>query len=146
MPWEEWEQLKTEAAEKHAARMQLNHVPPDPGGTGTLVSNKSASSLAARSVVPQREHRRGALGRFQDPQPRDPPHAGCLTAGAHRDVHDSWERYVKRVSGRCGKLSSLLEKAGNDQLKTDEAVEAEIGNLKIASADTPAVGGQGRGR
>lgn len=146
MPWEEWEQLKTEAAERHAARMRLDHVPPDPGGAGTLVSNKAAWSKAGRDVGSLREDISGALGKLTDSQTGVGADAGCLTAGAHRDVHDSWERYVKSVSGRCGKLSSLLEKAGNDQLKTDEAIEAEIGNLKIAYADTPAIGGQGRGR
>jgi hypothetical protein len=47
------------------------------------------------------------------------------------------------VSGRCGKLSGLLEKAGNDQLKTDESIVAEIGSLKVEYEDTPAVGGKG---
>ncbi|MER5407835.1 hypothetical protein [Streptomyces sp. NPDC002769] len=146
MPWEEWEQLKTEAAEKLAARMQLNHVPPDPGGAGTLVSNRAAWSKAGQNVGSLREDISKALGKLTDGQHGVGGAAGCLTAGAQRDVHDSWERYVKSVSGRCGKLSSLFEKAGNDQLKTDEAIEAEIGNLKIASADTPTVGGQDRGR
>ncbi|MFD1273757.1 hypothetical protein ACFQ51_24815 [Streptomyces kaempferi] len=50
------------------------------------------------------------------------------------------------MSGRCGNLSGLLEKAGNDQLKTDEAIEAEIGNLKVAYADTQTVGGRDKGR
>jgi hypothetical protein len=34
MAWEEWEQLKTQAAERHAAQMQLNQLPVDPGGGG----------------------------------------------------------------------------------------------------------------
>ncbi|MFI2783165.1 hypothetical protein [Streptomyces sp. ALB3] len=32
MAWDEWEQLKSEAAEKQSARMQLNQVPPEAGG------------------------------------------------------------------------------------------------------------------
>jgi hypothetical protein len=44
MAWEEWEQLKSAAAEQHGTQMQLNHVSLDPGGSsgGTLVSNKPA--------------------------------------------------------------------------------------------------------
>ncbi|WP_328721431.1 hypothetical protein OHT52_19260 [Streptomyces sp. NBC_00247] len=30
MAWDEWEQLKAQAAEQHTARMQLNHIPPEP--------------------------------------------------------------------------------------------------------------------
>ncbi|MEU7055152.1 hypothetical protein [Streptomyces sp. NPDC046197] len=146
MAWQEWEQLKTAAAERHSAQMRLNHIPMDPGGSGTLVSNKPAWSKAGQDVGSLRDDITKALGKLADGQKGLGDEAGCLTAGAQKEVHDSWERYVKAVSGRCGKLSSLLEKAGSDQLKTDEAVEAEIGNLKVDYADTPAVGGQDKGR
>ncbi|MFI5796496.1 hypothetical protein [Streptomyces sp. NPDC051677] len=144
MAWDEWEQLKSAAAEQHAAQMQLNHVPLDPGGgTGTLVSNKPAWSKAGQDVGSLREDVSKAMGKLTDGQKGLGEDAGCLTAAAQKDVHDSWETYVKNVSGRCGKLSALLEKAGSDQLKTDEAIEVEIGNLKVEYADTPAVGGKG---
>ncbi|MEU6510629.1 MULTISPECIES: hypothetical protein [Streptomyces] len=32
MAWDEWEQLKTQAAERHSAKMGLDHVVADPGG------------------------------------------------------------------------------------------------------------------
>ena len=35
MAWDEWEQLKTQAAERHSAKMELNQVPADPGGSGS---------------------------------------------------------------------------------------------------------------
>ncbi|MEV1062012.1 hypothetical protein [Streptomyces sp. NPDC050263] len=144
MAWEEWEQLKSAAADQHAAQMQLNHVPSDPGGgTGTLVSNKPAWSKAGQDVGSLRQDISKAMAKLTDGQKGLGEDAGCLTAAAQKDVHDSWETYVKNVSGRCGKLSGLLEKAGNDQLKTDEAIEVEIGNLTVEYADTPAVGGKG---
>lgn len=34
MPWDEWEQLKAEAAERHATQMQIDQVPPESGGGG----------------------------------------------------------------------------------------------------------------
>ncbi|GAA1285434.1 MULTISPECIES: hypothetical protein [Streptomyces] len=34
MAWEEWDQLKAEAAARHSANMQLNSIPTDPGGGG----------------------------------------------------------------------------------------------------------------
>lgn len=144
MAWEEWEQLKSAAAEQHAAQMQLNHVPLDPGGgTGTLVSNKPAWSKAGQDVGSLREDIGKAVSKLTDGQKGLGEDAGCLTAAAQKDIHASWETYVKNVSGRCGKLMGLLEKAGNDQLKTDEAIEVEIGNLTVEYADTPAVGGKG---
>ena len=143
MAWDEWEQLKSAAAERQGAQMQLNHVPLDPGGSGTLVSNKPAWSKAGRDVGSLRDDISKAMGKLTDGQKGIGEDAGCLTAGAQKDVYGSWETYVKNVSGRCGKLSGLLEKAGSDQLKTDEAIEVEIGNLKVEYGDTPAVGGKG---
>ncbi|MFI2643964.1 hypothetical protein [Streptomyces sp. NPDC018610] len=126
--------------------MQLNHVPLDPGGSGTLVSNKPAWSKAGQDVGSLREDITKALGKLADGQKGLREQSGCLTARAQREVHDSWERYVKSVHERCGKLSALLQKAGSDQLRTDESVEAEIGNLKVEYSDTLAVGGQDKGR
>ena len=147
MAWEEWEQLKAAAAERHSAQMQLNHVPMDPGGGGgTLVSNKRDWAKAGEDVGSLREGLGRALGKLADGQNGIGEDAGCLTAGAQKDVYGSWERYVKDVNGRCGKLSALLVKAGNDQLKTDESIEVEIGNLEVAYSDTPAAGGQDKGR
>jgi hypothetical protein len=147
MAWEEWEQLKSAAAEQHGAQMQLNHVPLDPGGGGgTLVSNKPAWSKAGQDVGSLREDITKAMGQLEDGQKGLGEDAGCLTAASQKAVHESWEKYVKNVGARCGKLSGLLEKAGNDQLKTDEAIEAEIGNLKVEYADTAVLGGQDDGR
>ncbi|MET9127649.1 hypothetical protein [Streptomyces sp. NPDC004528] len=72
--------------------------------------------------------------------------SGCLNAAALRDVHDSWERYVKDVSARCDAPAWLFEKVGNNRMRTDEAIKAEIAELKVQYEDTPAVGGQAGGR
>ncbi|MFG2475389.1 hypothetical protein [Streptomyces fagopyri] len=145
MAWAEWEQLKSAAAGQHSAQIQLNHVAMDPGG-GTLVSNKRAWVKAGEGVGSLREGMGKALGKLADGQKGAGEDAGCLTAGAQKGVYDSWERYVKDVSGRCGRLSGLLEKVGSDLLKTDEAIGVEVGNLEVAYSDTPAVGGQDKRR
>ncbi|MFG3657798.1 hypothetical protein [Streptomyces sp. NPDC047706] len=147
MAWEEWEQLKS-AAEQHSAQMQLNQVPVEPGGSGsgTLVSNKPAWSKAGQDVDSLRDDVSRAMRKLAEGQKGVGNDVGCLTAGAQTAVYESWERYIKSVSGRCSKISALLEKVGSDQLKTDEAIEAEIASLAVAYADTPAVGGQATGR
>ncbi|MBM7171066.1 hypothetical protein JQK87_22225 [Streptomyces sp. G44] len=147
MAWEEWERLKATAATRHSTEMQLNQAEPSPETDfGTLVSNKSAWSKASHDVGLLREDVSKALGALSDGQKGLGANTGCRTAGAQKDVHDSWERYAKKVSRRCGNLAGLLEKVGNDQLKTDEAVMAEIGNMKVQYSDTPAIGGSSKGR
>ncbi|GHC46327.1 hypothetical protein [Streptomyces flavofungini] len=147
MAWEEWEQLKAEAAEQHTARMQLNQTEPGSGvDTGSLVSDKKAWAKAGHDIGSLREGIGKALDQLSDGQNGLGADSGCRTAGAQKEVHASWERYVKAVNRRCGALAGLLEKAGNEQLRTDDSVRAAIGNLKIAYGDTPAIGGQGKGR
>ncbi|MFJ4706378.1 hypothetical protein ACIP6I_16220 [Streptomyces anulatus] len=34
MAWDEWEQLKADAGDQRSQRLQLNQVPPEPGGGG----------------------------------------------------------------------------------------------------------------
>ncbi|MVO90083.1 hypothetical protein GPA10_36365 [Streptomyces sp. p1417] len=146
MAWEEWEQLKAAAIARESSRMQLNQVPPEPGGDGgTLVSNKAAWSRAGHDVGSFREPLAGALRALSDGQGGLGADAGCRTGAAQKDVYDSWERYVERLGKRCGRLAGLLEKAGSDQYRTDESIMTAIGNLKVAYADTPALGGDGPG-
>ncbi|MFF3893146.1 hypothetical protein ACFYY3_08135 [Streptomyces sp. NPDC001812] len=147
MAWDEWEQLKSAAAERQSAQMQLDQLPADPGGsTGTLISNKSTWTKAGTDIGSLREDIGKATAKLKDGQSGLGSDAGCLAAAAQKDVHASWETYVKNVSGRCGKLSGLLVKAGNDQRQTDESVEVEIARLEVEYADTLAVGGQDKGR
>ncbi|MGV4985302.1 hypothetical protein ACVB8X_21950 [Streptomyces sp. NRAIS4] len=154
MAWDEWEQLKTAAAERHSTRMQLNQLPGDQNGTssggsgasGSLRSDKKAWSSAGQGVGDLRDNISKALAKLEDGQKGLGKDSQCLTAAAQREVHTSWEGYVGKVRGRCEKLSGLLEKVGNDQLRTDESISAEIAKLKTEYKDTPTAGGQSKGR
>ncbi|MEV6839146.1 hypothetical protein AB0N17_32355 [Streptomyces sp. NPDC051133] len=150
MAWEEWEHLKAAAAERSTGRMQIDHLA-DPGGggggvPGNLRSDKAAWSKAGADVGELRGNISKALAKLEDGQKGLGKDSGCLTAAAQQEVHTSWERYVGNVSGRCDKLSGLLDKVGNDQLRTDEAISDEIAKLKTEYKDTSAVGGQSKGR
>ncbi len=147
MAWDEWEQLKAAAAERGSAHMRLDQLAPEPSaGTGDLVSNKPAWTRAGTDIGSLREDISKAAAQLKDGQAGLGSDAGCLTAAAQKDLYGSWETYVAKLSGRCEKFSGLLAKAGNDQLKTDQSVEAEIAKLAVTYADTPAVGGQDQGR
>ncbi|MFJ5103443.1 hypothetical protein [Streptomyces sp. NPDC088554] len=155
MAWDEWEQLKTAAGERHTTQTRLNQLPADQGGTssggsgggaGDLRSDKAAWTKAGEGVGSLRGNITKALTELEDGQKGLGKDSGCLTAVTQQDVYDSWKRYVKAVGERCGALAAVLTKAGNDQLKTDEAIEAEIARLKSGYQDTPAVDCQSKGR
>ncbi|MFF0461105.1 hypothetical protein [Streptomyces mexicanus] len=150
MAWEEWERLKSTAVERHSMRMRLNQLPADRGGrgsagggaTGTLRSDQAAWSAAGQGVGDLRDNIAKALAKLQEGQ-TGLTRGGSLTAAAQKSVHDSWERRVKDISALCGGLADVLEKAGNDQLRTDEAIKAEIAELRVGSEDVAAADGSG---
>ncbi|MFF0386023.1 hypothetical protein [Streptomyces sp. NPDC004286] len=150
MAWEEWDQLKAAAVERQSAQMRLNQLPGDLGSStpvgggisGRLRSDKAAWSKAGSDVGDLRDNISKALTKLEQDTKGLGEDAGCLTAAARREVHTSWERYVKGVSGRCEKLAGLLENVGKDQLRTDEAIKAEIAKVRTGYRDTPALGGR----
>ncbi|MEU1316163.1 hypothetical protein [Streptomyces tibetensis] len=155
MAWDEWEQLKAAAVERHTTQMQLNQLPADQGGTssagsgsgvGKLRSDKAAWTKAGADVGSLREDLGKAWAKMEVGQTGLGKGTGCLTAAAQQDVYDSWKRYVKDVGEVCDGLAGVLEKTGNDQLRTDEAIKAEIAKLKTEYYEDPPTSGQAKGR
>lgn len=157
MAWDEWEQLKADAAARGGtAHTQLNSASPD-GGYGPvapahsrvtdgLKSTKAAWNKAGEGVGGLRDEIGKALTKLSDGQKGLGDDAGCLTAGAQKEVHTSWARYVKAVNDRCGMVKEVLEQVGHDLLLTDESVRTAFSNVDTKYADTPALGGHDTGR
>ncbi|MFI9631027.1 hypothetical protein [Streptomyces sp. NPDC052042] len=155
MAWDEWEQLKTAAVERHTTQMQLNQLPTDlrgstsggsRGGAGDLRSDKAAWTKAGEGVGSLRKTLDKAWTKAELGQTGLGKESGYLTAAAQQDVYDSWRRYVKDVGEVCDELANVLEKSGNDQLRTDEAIKAEIAKLKTEHYEDPPAGGQAKER
>ncbi|WP_329419241.1 hypothetical protein OG810_05305 [Streptomyces sp. NBC_01693] len=151
MAWDEWQQIKANVAERHSTDMRLNELPPDAGPssnsvTGGVKSSKKAWLTAGEGVGSLRTALGTALRQLEEGQAGLGTLESCLGATAQREVYSSWKRYLGHVSKRCGSLQSILEQVGHDQLKTDEAVKAEIDVLQVQFTDTDAVGGRAKGR
>ncbi|WP_338057684.1 MULTISPECIES: hypothetical protein [Streptomyces] len=153
MSWDEWEQLKAEAAGRRADRMQLNQLPasgPSGGGSGgssgALRTQKKAWSQAGEGVNGLKSDISRGLKKLEDGQSGVEDASGCRSAAAQKELYDSWKAYVGRLSGRCGTLGGLLERAGHDLAMTDKAIEEEFAKVKAQYQDTEAVGGQAKGR
>ncbi|MBL1080554.1 hypothetical protein JK359_00945 [Streptomyces actinomycinicus] len=151
MAWEEWEQLKAAAADRHGAHMRLDQLPTGPGGgggkaQGKLRSDKAAWSAAGEGVGSLRDGLGKALTKLQQGQTGLGDQSGCLTAAAQKGVYDSWDRRVTDISELCHGLADVLNKTGHDQLRTDQAVKEEIAGLKAGSEKGSDAGGPGKGR
>lgn len=122
MAWDEWEQLKSEAADKHSARMQLNRVPPEAGGgpppQGDLKVNQQ--DLAAIGNSAYRLY--GDLEKAGDhARASTQKAAGTLKTetfalgGALDHVASRWIDQVRFLLDACAHISNFYDK-GFDQL------------------------------
>lgn len=151
MAWDEWEQLKAQAAAGGSTQMQLNQYPADPGGGGPtggpsedLKSDKKAWVKAGEGVTGLKDGIGKALTKLADGQAGLGDTAGCQSAAAQKELYDSWKKYVDGVSGRCDALGSLLQQSGHDLSKSDQTVMEELDRLALRFQDTEAVGGQAK--
>ncbi|MBN0044274.1 hypothetical protein JS756_09150 [Streptomyces actuosus] len=145
MAWDEWEQLKAEAAGRGSTRMRLNSIPSDPGGdsrggsSDRLKSDKKAWVKAGEDVTGLKDGVGKALTKLDDGQSGLGDTAGCRSAAAQKELYDSWKKYVGDVGGRCGELGGLLERSGHDLNMLDSDVEAELDKIKAKYQDTDPV-------
>ncbi|UFR02707.1 hypothetical protein KBP30_16620 [Streptomyces sp. Go40/10] len=146
MAWDEWEQLKAEAAASGSARMQLNHADPMGVGYDRLKSNKKAWTTAGEGVSGLQDDIGKALAKLDDGQSGLGDTSGCQSAAAQQELYDSWKEYAGKVKGRCGELAELLKRSGYDLAMSDADVKAELDKIKGKYHDTEAVGGQAKGR
>ncbi|MFF1452642.1 amino acid ABC transporter permease [Streptomyces sp. NPDC058274] len=134
MAWEEWEQLKAQAAERHTTQMQLNSLQGEGGyakpsggggGTGTLKHKGGPWTKAAgtaddlqTSTITARGDLRSAHGGIGGGL------AGLSSLGALKTVQKSWIDRLGRVRGECRDLEPKLRQVAVDLGEVD----AEVGN------------------
>ncbi|MCI3223354.1 hypothetical protein [Streptomyces sp. NP-1717] len=147
MAWDEWEQLKSDAMERSSAQTQLNQLSAGQGGStsggtasGDVKSDKKAWSTAGTGLKLLDEPIGRALTQLSDGQ-TGLEAVGVQSAVAQKELYDSWKKYVKGVSRRCGDLGGLLDTAGHTLSKTDEQLKGELDKIKNQYQDTAAVGG-----
>lgn len=144
MAWSEWEHAKHLAAQRRTSQVELNSASNTPGKTGGLVSDRPVWARAGSQVGALQEGIGKTLVKLGEGQKGLSQLQDCSTVKAQKDLYDSWVGYLKKVSERCQKLSNVLQNAGKNELKTEEALKGEILKMKTAYADTAAVGGQGK--
>lgn len=136
MAWDEWEQLKAEAAANSGGGPS-----PDGVASGDVTSRRKVWATAGERLKRLDEPIGKALTRLGDSQ-TGLDVSGVRSAAAQRALYDSWKSYVGQVSKRCGDLGVLLENAGHTLSKSDEQLRGELERIGSQYQDTAAVGGQ----
>ncbi|QIY96522.1 amino acid ABC transporter permease [Streptomyces sp. S1D4-11] len=143
MAWEEWEQLKSAAAERHTTQMQLNQLPADPGGStggnnggggaGTLKHSHGPWTRAAGAA--------GDLRTSTGKSKTDLSSAhdgvgsgseGLASLGALKSVLASWEKRLGAVRDECNALGPKLRQVAQDMGEVDVKVGAKADSVKVA--------------
>ncbi|WP_175412781.1 hypothetical protein [Streptomyces sp. TRM64462] len=116
MAWDEWEQLKSEAAEKNATAMRLNQLPPEHGGGtpqgGDLkVHQKDLAAVgdsAFKLFDKLGKHGRDAWSISQTAA-KDLTTQGFALGGALDHVQENWEKQLKTLLDACAHISNHLD-------------------------------------
>ncbi|MEV0262207.1 hypothetical protein AB0I49_12765 [Streptomyces sp. NPDC050617] len=143
----EWAQLKKETSA--GSGMRLASAGGGSGGSGEVKSKKDVWNSAASGVERLAGNAKKALTSLEQGQKgmgKGGGAGGVASSAAQRELYGSWKHYLDEVRGRCEALKGPLEKAGKVQHENDKETKSLFDKLGDQYKDTPAVGGQSRGR
>ncbi|MEU2127519.1 hypothetical protein [Streptomyces sp. NPDC018352] len=115
MAWNEWEQVKAEAAQRQSAQMQLNRADGGPGASGgaaDLVVNQDDLGAVGHEAYLLRG-RLSRDGGHARPATFDAAIAltnGSFTSGSELlKVHDRWNSQLRTLLDACARISDHLD-------------------------------------
>lgn len=145
MAWEEWEQLKTAAAERQSMSMQLNQLPADSSGSGPSGSGNGAGGgerlkHAARpwsraastaddlriSTNTTRSTLTTAHGGLAEGI------TGLVSLAEIKKVLASWETRLGAVRDECETLEPKLRKVGRELVGVDAETATKVGAVTVS--------------
>jgi hypothetical protein len=134
--WEEWEQLKTAAAERHGTRMQLNRVPAGGGsGTGRLRHTHgpwTRAATVADDLHTSTVKSKADLGLAHDDMAGSL--AGLASLVTVKAVLASWEKRLGAVRDECSTLGPKLRQVAVDMGEVDQAVRTKAGAVQVSGS------------
>jgi len=121
MAWEEWERLKSDAAQ----RTRIDHVA-DPGGGGGTPDLKASKGPWTKASGVAEELRTATATALTD---LTTAHEGAKLTGftssdALAEILPTWQNRLTAVRDECARLSTALAKSGKDFGEVDPAVAA----------------------
>ncbi|WP_434600568.1 hypothetical protein [Streptomyces sp. A5-4] len=136
MAWDEWEQLKADAAERQSSGMQLNQLPADggggsTGGQGDLVVHDDELGKLGNMAYSLREglrvdadHARqntfnASISLFND---------GLDMGSALTQLHDAWNSQLGTLKGACAHIPNHLDFTRAQHAKDEVKVQTEMHN------------------
>ncbi|MFF8915642.1 hypothetical protein ACF08M_20530 [Streptomyces sp. NPDC015032] len=143
MAWDEWEQLKNNAAEKYSAHMQLNQIPADGGGgaaDGDLVVHDDELGKMGNTAYELRQ-KFGTDSDFARPSTFtasiDLFNDGLDMGSALTELHDAWNTQTATLKEACAHISNHFDftraQHSKDEVHVDTAMRNAGGDLMSVS-------------
>ncbi|MEK8143666.1 hypothetical protein NKH18_21525 [Streptomyces sp. M10(2022)] len=136
MAWDEWEQLKAEAAARHAGRMQLNGTD-GLAGSADLKTNAQGKQGAIKALA---EHIRPGLGKAgvhadEDSDAAEREFKGWATGAGLEDAHKEWALQVKSLKARLEQDQTALSQANRDFRYVNHDVRSSLVRIDVPAPD-----------
>lgn len=140
MAWEEWERLKTEAAQQQSPGMQLNQYPADQGGDGTqgdLVAGQQDLVAVGKAAHELFEHfsayskhaavaSTAAAGGLKG--------EGFALGAALEHVAERWDKQSKTLLDACAHISNHLRFTKNQHAADDSYIAGVVSSITTLEA------------
>ncbi|MFF4233947.1 hypothetical protein [Streptomyces sp. NPDC001820] len=140
MAWDEWEQLKAQAADKQSTQMQLNQSPADPGGGGgdgdLVVQQDDLGAVGHDAFILQGNLRKQAdiagAGASKEGVGSTMQAAAALkshsfaTGSALETTVEIWTSQVKSVLQACAHISNHLDYSKKLHAEEDAKLGVEV--------------------
>ncbi|GCB45589.1 hypothetical protein [Streptomyces sp. NL15-2K] len=143
MAWDEWEQLKAQAAQGQSARMQLNQLDggggytPDPSSYGDLKANQSDLSNIGqkaftlyndlwnngRRAVPTSETAAATLSKD-----------GFALGGALKHVATRWDEQLSSLRDACAHISNHMTVTKKLHAEDDHYIRRQMSSIDLLDA------------
>lgn len=135
MAWDEWEQLKAQAADRHSARMQLNQYPGDQGGDGTqgdLVVGQTdleAVGKAAHNLFDDFTSHSGHARVSSEAAAGGLKGEGFALGNALEHVTQRWGEQAKTLLDACAHISNHLRFTKNRHTADESYIVGAVSSI-----------------
>lgn len=145
MAWEEWEQLKAQAAERQSTQMQLNQVEPGMGGPpGAAPGSYGDLRVHQADLAKIGEHafdlfdRLSSKGRVAVPSSQqaagDLTRQGFALGGGLQHVAERWEEQLNSLRDACAHISNHMRVTKKLHQGDEQHIGRQLSRIDVLDA------------
>ncbi|GAB1338164.1 hypothetical protein ACE1SV_47540 [Streptomyces sp. E-15] len=145
MAWDEWEQLKAEAAQGQSTQMRINHLPDPgsggsyalPGKTGDLkVGHKDLEKIggAAHHLYDQLWDKARVATPSSDSAAGDLSKQGFALGAGLQHVSNRWDEQLKSLMDACAQISNHMQTTKAVHANDEHYIQRQMSSIDTLDA------------